>query len=316
MSRVLFVTDPHGADAVLEKSFRAIREYEVSLYILAGDLSAKDIRPIVRVGDGRYLADRGGRHVELAESDVGEIERLFSSTGHYHFRCSPDELEDLKANEDRVVRLIDEKTLEKLAYWADQILASVDFRKTRVLMTPGNDDLRDVDDLLRQLEDRGIHSHINQPVSIGANEVVSLDYSNPTPWHTPREVTESELSDKIEELVQRLARPDNAIFNFHCPPRRTKLDLAPELDGNLKPVVGLGAIRSVHVGSSAVRTAIERHQPVLGLHGHIHESPGEETIGRTVCLNPGSEYFDGTMHAYIIELSNDGNVASYHRIQR
>ena len=183
-------------------------------------------------------------------------------------------------------------------------------------MTPGNDDIYEVDDLLRRYENRGICSHINQPVSVGANDVVTLNHSNPTPWHTPREATESKLRNMIEEGIRRLARPDRAIFNYHCPPRQTKLDLALELDGNLKPVVGVGATSLIHVGSSAVRAAIEQHQPVLGLHGHVHESPGEEKIGRTLCLNPGSEYHDGTMHACVIELSKDGDLVGYHRIER
>ena len=46
----------------------------------------------------------------------------------------------------------------------------------------------------------------------------------------------------------------------------------------------------IHAGSTAVRASIEKHQPLVGLHGHIHESKGFVTLGRTLCLNPGSEY--------------------------
>ena len=57
------------------------------------------------------------------------------------------------------------------------------------------------------------------------------------------------------------------------------------------------------VGSTAVRTAIETHQPPLALHGHIHESRGAVKIGRTLCLNPGSEYSDGVLRGAVVTLS-------------
>ena len=60
------------------------------------------------------------------------------------------------------------------------------------------------------------------------------------------------------------------------------------------------------VGSAAVRTAIERHQPPLALHGHIHESRGAVKIGRTLCINPGSEYNDGILRGAILTLSEKG----------
>lgn len=316
MSRILFVADPHGADAVLRKSLQAVHEYDISLYILAGDLAGKDIRAIVEMGDGSYLANHGGRQLKFSGADLAELEQSFSWTGHYYFRCNQREFESLKENGDRIERLIDEKTLERMERWVEEIVASVNLTKTRVLVTPGNDDIEEIDDVLRRYESRGILCHLNQPVSVGAHEVITLDYTNLTPWHTPREVPESKLHVKIEECVRQLVRPERAIFNFHCPPIKTKLDLAPELNGDLKPVVGVGATSLTHVGSSAVRAAIERHQPLLGLHGHVHESPGEDRIGRTLCLNPGSEYYNGAMHAYVIEVNEIGDLHNYHRIER
>jgi Icc-related predicted phosphoesterase len=56
------------------------------------------------------------------------------------------------------------------------------------------------------------------------------------------------------------------------------------------------------VGSTAVRDAIERYQPALSLHGHIHEARGVHWLGRTLALNPGSEYAEGTMKGAIVNL--------------
>jgi len=64
------------------------------------------------------------------------------------------------------------------------------------------------------------------------------------------------------------------------------------------------------VGSRAVRRVIEEVQPLLGLHGHIHESPGFRKLGRTLCVNVGSEYAEGILRAAIINLER-GKVKGY-----
>ena len=56
------------------------------------------------------------------------------------------------------------------------------------------------------------------------------------------------------------------------------------------------------VGSTAVRDAVQRVQPLLSLHGHIHESRGATKIGSTLALNPGSSYEEGILQAAIVNL--------------
>jgi uncharacterized protein len=56
------------------------------------------------------------------------------------------------------------------------------------------------------------------------------------------------------------------------------------------------------VGSTSARTAIERVQPLLGLHGHIHESRGAVRIGRTLALNPGSNCEEGVLQGALVTL--------------
>jgi Icc-related predicted phosphoesterase len=91
-----------------------------------------------------------------------------------------------------------------------------------------------------------------------------------------------------------------AIFNFHAPPHGTGLDDAPALDDALRPIHG-GAVMKA-VGSVAVRDAINNHQPLLSVHGHIHESRGFRKMGRTLAINPGSVYGDGVLQGAVIEL--------------
>jgi len=61
----------------------------------------------------------------------------------------------------------------------------------------------------------------------------------------------------------------------------------------------------IPVGSTAVRQAIEEYQPLVSLHGHIHESPAANRIGRTLCINPGSDYHTGRIAGCLVTLRSD-----------
>ena len=136
----------------------------------------------------------------------------------------------------------------------------------------------------------------------GGFELVSLGYANRTPWQSPRELDEPELAARIEALAGQTSHPDRTIFNLHVPPRETGLDQAVLLDDQLTPVIRNGSPVIGGVGSSAVREVTAREQPVLALHGHIHESRGQVKIGRTIAVNPGSEYSDGVLRGALISL--------------
>ena len=140
--------------------------------------------------------------------------------------------------------------------------------------------------------------------------MISTGFSNPTPWKTPREITEDELEKKIEEMASKIRNMEKCIFNVHCPPYNTTIDTAPQLDENLKIVTRAGQMLMIPAGSVAVRNSIKKHQPLLGLHGHIHESRGAVKVGETLCLNPGSEYNEGILRGVIVNLKN-ANVKSY-----
>jgi Icc-related predicted phosphoesterase len=313
--RILFVADLHGAGIIFKKSLKAVKTYGVSVLILAGDLTSKDIRPIISKKDGTFSVNYRDKNEVVTASEIKQIEEELSSTGHYFFHCKESEFESLKENRDEIFRIMDQKILERLETWSETIIKQIDLTQTTVFITPGNDDILEIDDLLKRFKHKGIHSNLFHPYIFPANEMITLDYCNQTPWDTPREATEKELAKMIKKKVKQLKEPGKAIFNFHCPPKDTRIDLAPELDKNLKPVIVPGVDAKIHVGSSSVRQFIEEYQPVLGLHGHVHESPGVEHIGNTVCLNPGSEYWNGILHGYIIEIDEAGNVAKYFHIE-
>ncbi len=313
--RLLFVSDPHGADLILKKSITAIKRHEVDVFILAGDLTSKDVRPIIQLNNSEYKVNYQGKNEIVSKSQIEEVENKLSSYGHYYFHCNSDEFQELNQNQDKIFKILDQKLLEKIDFWARLLIREIDTTKVKLFITPGNDDNFDVDRVLNQYEKDGIYTNLNQPYKFEANEMITVDFSNPTPWKTDRELPEKKLEKLINKRIELLKNPNKAIFNFHCPPHKTKIDLAPELDKNLKPVIIPGADNKVHVGSTAVRNTIEKFQPVLSLHGHIHESPGNDYIGNTFCLNPGSEYEKGFLYGYIIDFDRDGNVSKYFRIE-
>jgi Icc-related predicted phosphoesterase len=134
--------------------------------------------------------------------------------------------------------------------------------------------------------------------------MISSGYGNPTPWKCPRDISEDELAGRIDEMADRITESRRVIFNLHVPPFGSGLDVCPRLDTSVdppKPMVG----DEIAAGSTAVRAAIERYAPTLSLHGHIHESRGIQRIGRTVCVNPGSEYGEGILRSAVIDVDLD-----------
>ena len=103
---------------------------------------------------------------------------------------------------------------------------------------------------------------------------MGMGYGNITPWACPRDVSEEDLGRRIDEVMAKVADPGKTIMNLHVPPYASGLDYAPELDEDLRAVVTSGGPRMVPVGSTATRDAITTYAPMLGVHGHIHESRG------------------------------------------
>src|SRR5258707_413718 len=100
----------------------------------------------------------------------------------------------------------------------------------------------------------------------GGFQMISVGYSNRTPWDSPRELDEDDLAALIDREAAKLADPARAIFNLHVPPKETPIDQAVALDKEFRPVTRSGSPVINRVGSSAVRQALARFQPMLSLH--------------------------------------------------
>ena len=181
-------------------------------------------------------------------------------------------------------------------------------------MILGNDDFPEVAELFASSKQLVYAEEVICELP-GDWELMSFGYSTPTPWDTPRELSEEDIDNRLEALVRQLRDPSHAVFNIHCPPRDTHLDQAPKLDSELRMVPSAGGVELASVGSTAVRSIIERYHPPLALHGHVHDSAAAQKLGATLCINPGSTYGEGVVRGAFIELSTSGEVQRWQMVE-
>jgi hypothetical protein len=298
--KIFFVTDIHGSNVCYRKFLNALKAYKVDVGILLGDLTGKVLVPLVERAGGGWETTLMGTHTEVnTAEELADLKKTIEMLGYYWVHQTPDEFRTHRDDSGKVDVLFKQLMLARLKEWialADERLADTSFK---VYMAPGNDDHLEVDQVIE--DSAAIVNCNNRNVMVGNHEMITFSWTNPTPWNTPREKPDEELEPMLEELVAKVQDKKNAIFNFHAPPYGFALDLAPELTKDLIQA----ADRKIHVGSRAVAKMIEGHQPLLGLHGHIHESRGVQKIRRTTIINPGSEYSEGILKGVVVVLEKD-----------
>lgn len=318
--KIFFAVDIHGSTACFKKFMNALDVYGADIGILGGDLSGKMIVPIVIEEDGTYLYEYlGEKVVTKNKDDLKDVEKKLAYMGNYYMYVTRDEFKELMKEGKTIEGRIDEKARKitlttgrveeifveqvtrRLREWMEHAQEKLKKSKKKLYITPGNDDLPEVDEVIMQYESDHIIFGDLRVVEVDAHEMIGLSWSNKTPWDTPREKNEDELKNKIDELASQIKDMEKAIFQLHVPPYGTPLDEVPKLDDQLRPSVS----ETMHAGSTAVLEAIKKYQPLLGLHGHIHESRGILKIGRTVVVNPGSEYTEGVLRGVMIYLDKD-----------
>lgn len=310
MTRLFFTTDIHGSEQCFSKFLNSAKFYKVNVLILSGDLTGKMVVPIVKQPDGSYKANfMGLDRVLRGEKELTEFEIRVRFVGYYPYRTDIEEMRALSSDASRVDNLFQHLMMERLKRWVSSAEEQLRDTILKLYVMGGNDDNLVIDEVLRNsdriINPDGVVARIDS-----VHEMVSCSWTNPTPWRTARECSEEELLSKLKAMILNVKDVRNCIFNLHTPPVNSGLDTCQRLDENLKPVFLGGHPIVFGAGSTAVRTVIERYQPMLGLHGHIHESKGVIKIGRTLCLNPGSEYTEGILRGVIVDLDAKG-VRSY-----
>jgi len=306
MPRIFFATDLHGSEMCWRKFLNAAKFYDADVLICGGDMTGKAIVPIVEE-DGHFTATMGGQTQTVGPDQVADIEGQVRRKGYYPLRMSVERLHELDQHPEKRAETFQAVMLDGVQRWMEMAKDKLGGSGVRIFVCPGNDDEMEVDDVVRKSE--MVQLGEGQVLEIDGFSMISTGWSNHTPWNTHREETEEQLGERIEAMAKQVTDPSRAIFNLHCPPFKSGLDEAPAIDADLKLLHGGRALRPV--GSTAVRQAIEKHQPLLSLHGHIHESKGAVKLGKTLSINPGSSYEEGMLMGAIIQLDPKKGIKSY-----
>jgi Icc-related predicted phosphoesterase len=299
--RLFFTTDIHGSERCFRKFVNAAKAYRVDALVLGGDITGKLLVPLVTEPDGRISANVFGqaRWAE-DETQAKALADAIRQSGSYTVRLARAEKERIDRDPAEVSRLFRRAVIDTVREWVALARERLEPHGIPLFMSAGNDDEPYVDEVLESAD--YVQAPEGRVVELpDGREMISVGFANITPFNSPRELDEDELERRMTALAQQLRAPERAVFNFHCPPHSTTLDMAPKLDANLKPVLNGADVLIAPAGSLATRRTIERFQPLVGLHGHIHESRAAQKLGRTMCFNPGSEYSEGVLRGVLME---------------
>ena len=310
LTKIFFTSDVHGSDVCFIKFLNAAKFYQANVLILGGDITGKLVIPIVQQPTGTYTSEFGGTtHTLKTKGERDELEKKIRDSGFYPYMTNPEEMEKLTNDTKLRDGLFSRLMAEGVRRWVGMAEEKLKGTNTKCYISPGNDDAFIIDDLLKSSS--SVLYPEDQVIQIdGHHEMITSAWTNATPWKTPRETTEEKLAEMLDRMTSKVQNMESCIFNLHCPPYDTIIDVAPELDENFTPKVSGSTVKMIHVGSTAVRDAIAKKQPLLGIHGHIHESQGFVKIGRTLCINPGSDYGEGILRGALINLDEKG-IKSY-----
>jgi uncharacterized protein len=307
--RVFFSTDIHGSEVCWKKFLNAGQHYKADVVILGGDMTGKALVPIVDDGGGSWHATLlDNRETLNGEDEVQQFEAAVIRRGYYPFRTTPEELNELANDEPRWHALFEDEMLKTVDRWMQMADERLGDSGIRVFVCPGNDDQLEVDEVVANA--KTVELGEGRVIDINGFQLASSGWANRTPWDTYREEDEDVLLERFERMIKDVTTdPEHTIFSLHCPPYNTGLDEAPQLtaDMSLKDA----GRATVPVGSTAVRQVIERYQPALALHGHIHEARGTHRLGKTLCINPGSSYEQGQLLGAVIDIEGKKKVKNF-----
>ena len=304
MTRILYGSDFHGSDIVFRKFIGSALQYKANVLIVGGDVTGKAMIPVIRQGDGSYLASLFGNDLTATnEDELEKVKKSISNVGFYPIVLERDEANELESDPAKMSARFEHEMCQRVREW--MILAEEKLVPKNISMyfMPGNDDLASIDETIAEF--KHVHNPDMRHFELdGGYELVGNSNANMTPWVCARDIEEDNLAQKLDELANMIRNPERTVAVLHVPPYGSSLDSCPDLDENLKIITQGGQVVMKSAGSTAVKAFIEKVQPMLTLHGHIHESPGHVRNGRTLSINAGSEYAEGIMKAAIINLEN------------
>jgi len=310
MTRILYGSDFHGSDVVFRKFLSSGIQYKVNALMVGGDVTGKAMVPVIHQGGGRYQAHLFGSDKSAATPDeLEKLKKSISAVGFYPIVLEQDEAQELENDPAKMSARFETEMCNRVREWMKLAEEKLVPQKITLYFMAGNDDLYSIDKVVEEFQQIRNPDMKHYEMEDGY-EVVGLSNANITPWLCARDTEEEELTRKLDTLTGMIQKPERTIAIIHVPPIGSGLDTCPDLDKNLKIITQGGQVVMKQAGSPAVKAFIERVQPMLTLHGHIHESPGHVRNGRTLMINAGSEYAEGIMKAAIINLE-DGKVKGH-----
>ena len=304
--KMFFATDIHGSEICWKKFLNAAAFYKADLVVLGGDVTGKVMVPVVAYPGHWEVSVRGERRRLETREELHETMQQLRDRGSYPTIVTRDELDALNS-EGAITHRFNTEMTRSLDRWLDMADGKLHGGAVPCILNGGNDDIFDIDPIIESSP--AVTFAEGKVIDLGGFTMISMGYTNPTPWDTHREAPEEELAMRIDAIAARVPDMNRTVFNFHAPPYGTGLDEAPELDASMRPTHG-GAVMKP-VGSIAVREAIQRYQPPLSVHGHIHESRGVAKMGRTLTVNPGSSYGDGVLQAALLDINMKNGKVKY-----
>jgi uncharacterized protein len=303
--KIFFASDLHGSNICFKKFVNGAQFYGADVLVLGGDLTGKAVIPIAEQADGTFLAFQHGESVRINDrSELDEFMKRQGNMGFYPTVMPEADYQRMRANPEAQADLFKRLVLERVREWATFAESKLKGTDIPLVAIPGNDDFHEIDAILTQAPH--IDFHEMQVCEFkGGYQMLYCGGSTPTPWDTEREYSEAEFRTKFSELLPQVTDMSRCIFNVHVPPFGTTLDACPKLDKDLQVVYDMGLPVQTHAGCQTLFDIIKEHQPLLGLHGHVHEGRAKINIGKTICVNPGSVYPEGILQGAMVTLRHD-----------
>ena len=265
--RLYYASDIHGTEVLWLKFLNAPKYYKARVLVMGGDVTGKMVIPLVEDPAGVFTSRLFGR-AERAEdeSQLDALERRIRGNGMYPYRTTAEEVADIgDLPEEEREQWFEGVMLQTFSRWldvADQRLADTG---VRCFVMPGNDDPTSLEEQLAGSQH--VEACDERIVEFEGYTMLSLGFSNRTPWDSPRELDEDELYRRIAGLAEQVEDVSRCIFNLHVPPYDSGLDTAAELDDDFNMVLVGKEPHMIPVGSTAVREAIEKFQPIAACTG-------------------------------------------------
>ncbi|MFI5052671.1 MAG: metallophosphoesterase family protein, partial [Acidimicrobiales bacterium] len=258
--RLYICSDIHASERTWRKFVNAMKAnvYKADAALIAGDLTGKALIAVVASGGGDMWTAEvlGKRHVARTEAELKELERSIADLGYYAVRVTEDERAAMENDPALVRRAFDEQITRRVREWMELAAERLDGSGVPVYLMPGNDDDFEIDPILAEST---YCQNVNEKVVelTPWHQLVSVGWSSPTPWSTPRELPEEEFLDRLSTLVSGVRDTRKLVMMTHVPPYDSGLDTAPLLSPSLRPTVSAGDVLRGPVGSTGVRKAIE-----------------------------------------------------------